>query len=96
MLQLDLVHEVSELRLGQTIFLLDSEVWKTMVPLFIHLTYKWGRKKGTNFASCKENSIFRMVLNIKKKLEFERVYGNFLFHILKSNILLYKYFPSSD
>lgn len=44
-LQLDLLHEASELRLGQTIFLLVSEVWKTMVPLFIHLTQKWGEKK---------------------------------------------------
>lgn len=65
-LQLDLLHEASELRLGQTIFLLVSEVWKTMVPLVIHLTQKWGGKKETNFASCKENSIFRMVLNIKR------------------------------
>lgn len=42
-LRLDL--EVSELRLGEPIFLLANEVWKAMIPLFTHLTYKWGEKK---------------------------------------------------
>lgn len=46
MLQLDLVYEVLELRLGQPIFLLANEVWKTMIPLFTHLTHKSGEKKN--------------------------------------------------
>ena len=47
MLQSDLVYELSELRLGQLVRLdLANEVWKTMIPLFTHLTHKWGKKRN--------------------------------------------------
>lgn len=53
-LQLDLVYEVLELRLGWSIVLLANEVWKTTIPLLANLTHKWVKKKGTHFASCKK------------------------------------------
>lgn len=70
-LQLDLVYEVLELRLGQPTFLLANEVWKTMIPLFTHLIHKW-EKKGTNFASYKENSTLRTVVKIRRSWSLKK------------------------